>query len=172
MIRLATLGDLNQIINIINKIKVEMKETENPQWSEENDYPNIDIFKEDINNNTLYVFEEEKVIKGLICIDHTNRNYKNKPDFNKKEDCYTINRVAVDSAYRIQNIAIKLMEFAEKKALDNKKYLLKSSTEKRNVKMHNLFMKLGYIQKEQFSYIDYPGEYYSYEKNLGSDINV
>ena len=73
MIRLATNNDLENIMKIIKEIKLEMQQLNNPQWSEKDDYPNEEIFKDDIYYNTLYVLEEENTIKGLICIDYTKR---------------------------------------------------------------------------------------------------
>ena len=166
MIRLATNNDLENIMKIIKEIKLEMQQLNNPQWSEKDDYPNEEIFKDDIYYNTLYVLEEENTIKGLICIDYTKRTYKQKAISNDQGKYYEINRVAVNSAYRSQNIAVRLMKFAEGIALKNNIYLLKSSTEKSNVKIHKLFLKLWYSQKELFCYNNYPGQYYSYEKKL------
>ena len=48
MIRLATNNDLENIMKIIKEIKLEMQQLNNPQWSEKDDYPNEEIFKDDI----------------------------------------------------------------------------------------------------------------------------
>ena len=67
MIRKAKLSDLDRIMEIISEAVAEMKSYGNTQWDE--NYPSNETFITDINNNSLYVYEEDNLIKGLVCID-------------------------------------------------------------------------------------------------------
>lgn len=165
MIRLANINDLDNIIKIIKEIQKEMKKENNPQWNEEEDYPSKAKFTSDIENNDLYVYEHENKIKGFIAITKDNGEYNellkttNKPAF-------ILHRLAIRKDNRKEGIATILLNYAEDLANEDNIKLLKADTEEHNIKMNNLFIKLGYIKKGEFEYDDYPGHYIYYEKEL------
>ena len=167
MIELATIEDLKEIIKIMQLIKEEMREENNPQWgSTEEDYPSYERILEDINNKQMIKFEENKTIKGIMSIvEDTSREYDELIE-NSKEKSYILHRLAIPREYRKQNIATKLIRYAENKAKSNNIKILKSDTEVSNIKMNNLFIKEGFIYKGHFSYDDYPGTYNYYEKEV------
>lgn len=165
MIRLANINDLDKIMEIIKEIQKEMKKENNPQWNEEDDYPNRDKFTTDIENDSLYIYEDESELKGFITIAKDNSEYDellkttNKPAF-------ILHRIAIKKEYRKEGIATILFNYAEELAKKDNIKLLKADTEEHNIKMNRLFTKLGYIKKGEFEYDDYPGHYIYYEKEL------
>lgn len=65
MIRLATRKDLPQIYSVYSRAREYMKEQGNPdQWGDS--YPEIELLDEDIEQNLLYVIEEENEIVGAF----------------------------------------------------------------------------------------------------------
>lgn len=163
MIRLASISDLDNIMDIIYDIQEDMKIEENPQWSQ--DYPNKQRFIQDIEEQSLYVLEEEQILKGFICIQKDDNSYNELLE-NTNQPSFILHRLAVNKNCRHQNIASKLMAFSEELAKEHQIKLLKADTEKHNFAMNSLFQKMGFRKMGEFIYSDYPGEYIYYEKNL------
>lgn len=166
MIRKATLDDLDRIMQITKEIVAEMKENGNPQWSDL--YPTKEDFTEDINNNTLYVYEKDKVI-GFICITKDTENEYGQVLGSSKNSAYIMHRLGIDKSYRALGIATKLMSYAEELAIQNKTYLMKADTEIKNNKMNALFKKLGYQQISTLTWSDNNGLFNYYEKRLNNE---
>ncbi len=167
MIELAKLTDLAEIMNIINEAIEEMREENNPQWgSTEENYPNEEIFKKDIEQKTLYILKEDNTIKGFITIANDVHDY-DALIANSQKKSYILHRMCIPKKYRKLGIASRLMLFAENKARENNISVLKADTEVSNIKMNNLFQKQGFAYKGKFMYEDYPGEYNYYEKYIG-----
>lgn len=166
MIRKANLNDLESIMNITKEIVKEMKSAGNPQWHD--NYPTKEDFTIDINNNTLYVYEEERVV-GFICIAKDIENDYEKVLESSKEEAYIVHRLGIDKNFRKSGIATKLMSFAEELATKNNIYLIKADTEVNNQKMNALFKKLGYHQISTLTWSDNDGLYNYYEKKLNNE---
>lgn len=164
MIRLANLSDLDNIMEIIDEIKKEMKEENNPQWNEEDDYPNKEKFISDMKKNQLYVYEDNQIIKGLIVISKEDDYQKLLKTSNKPS--YILHRLAIKKEFRKEGLASSLFKYAEDLAKENNMEILKADTEEHNLKMNNLFIKLGFKKKGEFEYDDYPGHYIYYEKEI------
>jgi len=142
-----------------------MKEENNPQWNEEDDYPNKEKFTEDINKNALYVYEIDSNIKGFMSITLDNKEYAELLKTSNKP-AYVLHRLAIRKENRKEGLASKFFEYAESLAKENNIKILKADTEEHNLKMNNLFLKLGFKKKGEFEYDDYPGSYIYYEKEI------
>lgn len=166
MIILANMEDLEEILNIIEPIKKELLATNNLQWgSTEDDYPNANQFKNDIKSQSLYIYKEDNIIKGVISISVDNGSYDELLE-NSPKKSYILHRLAIKKEYRNQDIAQKLLVFCEDLARKNNILVLKADTEEKNTKMNNLFLKLNYQKIGEFEYDDYPGHYIYYEKEV------
>ena len=167
MIELATLEDLSQVELIMKSIKEEMRVEGNPQWgSTKEDYPSITKLLDDINNKKMIKYVENNTIKGIVSLARDEaREYDGLLD-NSEKDSFIIHRLAIPKEYRKQQIATKLIEYAEIHAKSNAINILKSSTEESNLKMNNFFIKNGFIHKGQYIYADYPGIYNYFEKEI------
>ena len=165
MIRLANTNDLENIMKIIKEIKKEMKVENNPQWNEEDDYPSKEKILTDVENKDLYVYEDNNEIKGFIAITKDNGEYDELLK-TTNEEAFILHRLAIRKENRKEGLASILFKYAEELAEKEKIKLLKADTEAHNIKMNNLFTKLGYIKKGEFEYEDYPGHYIYYEKEL------
>ena len=166
MIFNVQINDLEEVINIMENIKNEMRKEHNPQWgSTEDDYPSEDDLRYDITQNNMYKYVEDGIIKGLVTLNHDTKEYDELIE-NSSKKAYIIHRLAVPKEYRNIGVATKLMDFIENKAEKEHIEVLKSDTEISNDKMNRLFLKLGYVYKGQFVYDDYPGKYNYYEKSI------
>ena len=164
MIRKAKLSDLDRIMEIISEAVAEMKSYGNTQWDE--NYPNNETFITDINNNSLYVYEEDNLIKGLGCIDtDEDEEYKNL-NWSLNENCMVTHRMAIDSKFRNGGIAGKLMDCCEEIALSNGVRYLKADTYSINTKMNSFFKKRGYNFVGEIKFPSKEKPFYVYEKIL------
>lgn len=167
MIRFATIDDLNQVEMIMKSIKEEMRQEGNPQWgSTDDDYPSVAKLLDDIQNRKMIKYVEDNTIKGIVSLARdTSREYDGLLE-NSLEDSFVIHRLAVPQEYRKQNIATKLIRYAEVHAKNHQVNVLKSSTEVSNEKMNRFLVREGFIYKGIYQYDDYPGIYNYYEKEL------
>lgn len=170
MIRNAQETDINSIIEIIEKCKKIMYQEENYQWTD--GYPSEKLILNDIKKYSLYVFEEEGIVKGFISIEkNADESYEEVIERTTKEDCYVFHRLAVSPDFQNQKIATKLLDFGEKQAKKENVLLIKADTGVQNRAMIHLFQKSGYKQLTTFSWDDYPGTFLYFEKRLGSEKN-
>ncbi len=163
MIHLAKITDIEDIINIANSSKDEMKQEQNPQWQDS--YINKDKFLNDIKNNSLYVLLEDNTLKGFIVITDETHEYDELLKTSTKR-AYILHRLAIKKEFRHQGLASKLFEFVDLQARENNIEILKADTEEHNIKMQHLFTKVGFKKIAEFNYTDYPGHYIYYEKEI------
>ena len=62
----AKISDIDEIMDIIKVAQEDFKNKGIDQW--QNNYPNADIIKEDIENNNSYVLKEEGKIIGTTAL--------------------------------------------------------------------------------------------------------
>lgn len=170
MIRKAKLEDINSIMEIVKEIQIQMKKDNNPQWN--NGYPNREVFLKDYNQSQLYVYEDETIIKGFLTI-YENQNGSYSMIEENKDISFDLHRLGVDSKYRQQKIASKLMQFAEEKALERNVSLLKADTGANNIPMNQLFQRLGFQFVQTFQYPNSSeGAFNYYKKEIKKEENL
>ena len=108
MIREATIDDLNRIVEITNACGKHMISQNIFQWNE--DYPNIEIFKKDLEKQSLYVIELESKIVGCVCIsEKMDAVYKKVKWLTPDTKNMYVHRLAIDPKYQGKGLAIKLI---------------------------------------------------------------
>ena len=167
MIELATKEDIENVTKIMESIKEEMRNEGNPQWgSTDDDYPSVAKLLDDIEKEKMIKYVEDNQIKGIVSLARdTSREYDGLLE-NSLEDSFIIHRLAVPQEYRKQQIATKLIQYAEVHAKNNQVNVLKSSTEVSNEKMNKFLIRHGFVHKGIYTYEDYPGEYNYFEKEI------
>ncbi len=164
MIRKAFISDIKPVMKIIDATKIIMEQENNPQWDYL--YPLENNFLNDIEAGTLYIYEMEKEIGGVICIDTREpEEYKNIK-WSKQGPATVIHRLAVDPKKRGHKIGTKFFDFAEQMARDNGTLYLKSDTYGRNHAMNLVFLKKGFVFKGHMHYRNKPELFNCYEKIL------
>lgn len=137
--------DVKEIMNIINQAKVYFKNNGIEQWSKE--YPNENIFEEDIDNNCSYVLKNHGIILGTFCINiGQDKNYNEIYEGNWISDRLygTIHRVAILEEEKGKGIFSKIVEFCEDYCIKNGAYSIRVDTHKNNKSM------LKVIEKHKF----------------------
>ncbi len=147
MIRLAKVCDLDGVMNCINDAKNLFKKDNSDQWQDLDNYPNENTMLSDINNNELYVYEENNIILGCIVLS------------NKNEVCYdnmtvgswltngkymVIHRLAINKDYYRKGIANELIKHTIDIAKNNNAVSIKVDTKIENIRMQNLLYKCNF----------------------------
>jgi len=93
LIRLATLNDIPQIIQLITEVVPVMITSGNLQW--DNNYPNIAVFTNDIDRGQLWIAEIEGKIAGITAITTDQEPEYAKVGWDIKEIAIVTHRLAV-----------------------------------------------------------------------------
>jgi ribosomal protein S18 acetylase RimI-like enzyme len=111
-------------------------------------------------------YVENNTIKGIVSLAiDTSREFDGLLE-NSQKDAIVIHRLAIPQEYRKQQIATKLIQYAEVHAKNHQVSVLKSSTEVSNDKMNKFLLRHGFVQKGNYTYEDYPGVYNYFEKEI------
>ena len=163
MIRKATLDDIDEIIEITKACASFMIDKGIYQWNAY--YPNKAAFKNDVLRGELYVIEASKIVVGCVVIStFMDEEYVPISWLTENNQNIYIHRLAIHPKYQSKGYAQKLMDFAEKFAIENKYTSIRLDTfsqNKRNQKFYELrgYKKLGAIYFPKQS--NYP--FYCYE---------
>lgn len=163
-LRLASIEDVPRIMEIIGKVIPKMHSAGNYQWDET--YPNETRFEEDIEAGTLYVFEEEGMIKGCVVADnHHPFSYDDIPWELARFDAAALHRLAVDTDFQGQGLARKMITEIGGILKEKGFYGIHTDTSLENKAMQQLFDTLGYVYKGQLNLDDNLDRWYvAYEK--------
>ena len=164
MIRLANINDADAIMEILELVKVEMNNDGNYQWNA--NYPLRSHIEEDIKKGEMYVYEGEE-IEGFACISRTQPDEYETVRWTTEEPCLILRRMAVKIAARHKKIAQEFMLFAERKALEEGIYYIRTNTCEDNPKMQSLFSKMGYTKVSIMFFKGREEVYYCYDKLFG-----
>lgn len=126
MIRKANMNDLESIMQIIKSTVEEMKTYNNTQWDE--NYPLEKDFVSDIKKQDLYIYEVDGEVAGFICLNYEEPEEYLGLNWSSNKKAMVIHRMAVNPNFRKTGIASKLVDFAEKLAVENNVSYLKSDT--------------------------------------------
>lgn len=160
--RKARLDDVEKIMDIITKVKNEMKNEGNEQWDDT--YPTKDVFIRDIQEDSLYVDEDNNDIRGVICLNEIEAEEYKDLSWSSNEKSLVIHRMAVNSNYRNKGVGTELLEFAQEQALKLKIDSVKTDTYSKNIKMNGLFKKFGFIKVGEVSFSGKDEKFNCYEK--------
>ncbi|WP_025724744.1 GNAT family N-acetyltransferase [Acholeplasma granularum] len=110
MIRLGTFNDLNQIMGVIKQAQLRMKNSGMTQW--QNNYPNIDIIKEDITHNHLYVYIMDQQVVGTMSVFSIDSVYDDIIGKWLNDNPYkAIHRIALSNDYVGLNLTSKMIDY-------------------------------------------------------------
>lgn len=161
--RLGKKEDLDEIACLIKKAIEKMEEQGIYQWDEL--YPTEEVFLDDIENNTLYVVQEEDKIVAVYVInqdcadDYYNFEWKN-PD----EGSCLIHRLCVSSDYQNRGIGSKVLSHIEEQVRSMGFSSIRLDVFSENPYALRLYEKNGY---EKRGYANWrKGQFYLMEKTL------
>jgi ribosomal protein S18 acetylase RimI-like enzyme len=150
-IRLAKERDLKRVVSITNACAVHMISKKIFQWDE--NYPNIEIFKDDVKNKSLFVIEDNELIMGCICISlQIDDVYKDVKWLTPNSNNVYLHRLAIHPNFQGQGLALKLMEYAEDFTIKNGCISIRLDTFSGNPKNNKFYTLQGYTKLEKIFY--------------------
>jgi ribosomal protein S18 acetylase RimI-like enzyme len=121
------------------------------QWDE--NYPNIEIFKDDVKNKSLFVIEDNELIMGCICISlQIDDVYKDVKWLTPNSNNVYLHRLAIHPNFQGQGLALKLMEYAEDFTIKNGCISIRLDTFSGNPKNNKFYTLQGYTKLEKIFY--------------------
>lgn len=166
-IRLATLNDIPQIMQIVTDVVPLMIASGNLQW--DNTYPNPEVFEHDISLGQLWVADIGVGIAGVTAITTDQESEYAEIGWDISETAIVTHRLAVSPHYRGRGIAEALLMQAELEAVRLGIQKLRIDTNTHNLATQKLFPKLGYIYAGEIGLSFRPGlRFLCYEKKLNS----
>lgn len=137
MVRYGNLDDLENVLEMLELCKLEMKKRGLNFWNEL--YPTRQIIKEDLLNNISIVYELDGKVVAFLSM------YPKKPS--RFEECYHdhsnycyVQRVMVHPNYRRQGYAQAILKYVEELGYSSIRLLTRNT----NIYSVNLYKKLGY----------------------------
>jgi N-acetylglutamate synthase-like GNAT family acetyltransferase len=165
LIRLAAFNDIPQILTLIADVIPVMKTAGNFQW--DNDYPNKQVFTQDIDLKQLWIAEIEGAIAGVAAITTDQDAEYAQTGLDITETAIVTHRLAVNINYQGRGVAAALLKQAEHEAIRRAINILRIDTNIANQATQKLFPKLGYILAGEISLTIRPGlKFLCYEKRL------
>ena len=149
MIRIATLKDIDKLLEITKACGIHMISKNIFQWNEF--YPNKNAFLKDLGRNELYVLEIENTLIGCICVStFMDEEYNTISWLSETKNNIYIHRLAIHPNHQGKGYAQKLMSFAEDFSKKNNFISVRLDTfsiNQRNVQFyeHRGYKRLGNI---------------------------
>lgn len=165
-IRLASLKDIDNIMDLIKHCIKDMQSHGIYQWNES--YPTAEIFEEDIKSESLYILKDKSNYLGIIAI-----NEEQSPEYQELKwlieagRALVIHRLAVNPEWQKQGIARQLMDFAEKYATEKGYTSIRLDAFSENPRALNLYERRGYNKVGQVFFPNRELPFYCYEKRIG-----
>lgn len=164
-IRLAVLEDIPQIMHLVKKVIPLMHAVGNFQWGA--DYPNPEVFANDIEIGQLWIAEIEGQVVGVSAITTDQDPEYADAGWDISEEAIVTHRLAVDPDCQGKGIARGLMEQAEVVAKNRNIKTLRVDTNSENLATRALFPKLGYTFSGEIGLAKRPGlRFFCYQKLL------
>ncbi|WP_411680047.1 N-acetyltransferase family protein [Clostridium thailandense] len=148
MIRIATVDDLLEIENIYNEIfNYEEQTVSYTNW-QKGLYPTVDYAKSTIDNNTMFVGENENGIYGCVVLNSIQpKEYENVSWVTKAKpsEVMVIHTLCIRPSESGKGKARIIIEFSEKYAKDQGYKVIRLDTYEGNIPAATLYPKVGYI---------------------------
>ena len=143
--RQASQNDLARIMPIIKDGQDFLKEQGVNQWQD--NYPNMDIIRNDINNGHGYIVENESQIIATLAI-----SFDGEPTYHKiyegqwlsNEDYSVVHRLAIKKNRRGSDLSSFIMDSIETLCKGKGIYSIKIDTHRGNIPMQQYLIKNGF----------------------------
>ncbi|MCH2231693.1 MAG: GNAT family N-acetyltransferase [Crocinitomicaceae bacterium] len=163
MIQLGRLSEVETIIKLTKACGRNLRENGIDQWDE--NYPDIESITNDIQTNTLFTYKMDGQIVGIVVLNEIQDEEYAEINWRTPIDSKNIvvHRLAVSPKHQRKGIARKMMDFAEKFALDNNYDSIRLDTFSQNPRNQKFYLSRGYQElgsvflkyKKDYPYICY-----------------
>ncbi len=147
MIRNATYKDLDGIMDVIEDAKKLLKMSASDQWQDTDGYPNIEVFKQDLEINQVFLLIEEDIIAGVVVLSFQHEDAYDVINGKWKYNTYSvIHRLAVKNGYYGRKIGYRLIEHCYLKTKQEGLESIRVDTHEKNKTMQILLEKFGFYK--------------------------
>lgn len=148
MIRIANEADIDRVLKITKNCAKHMIKNNIYQWNEH--YPSRTSFEKDIERKELFLIENDKLIIGCVVIStFMDDVYKPVRWLTSNANNIYIHRLAIDPEFQGKGYAQKLMDFAERYAIDNCYTSIRLDTFSKNKRNQKFYEIRGYKRLEE-----------------------
>lgn len=162
--RIATVSDIDKIMGIIGQAKEYLRNKGVDQWQD--NYPNIDIIKNDIEKGIGYVLEKNGQVVATVAISFNDEKTYEKIYDGKwitENDYAVVHRIAVDNNYKGQRISTEILARIEEMCSKMNIHSIKVDTHKHNESMRKMLSNNGF-KYCGIIYLESGSERVAYEK--------
>ncbi|NUU60315.1 GNAT family N-acetyltransferase [Paenibacillus agri] len=164
-IRTAHKEELEEIMKLIAKCVKVMQDGGSDQWDEH--YPNREVIGTDIERGTLYVYEDNHAIAGILVLDENQAEAYKTITWEQNQGPHLImHRLAVHPEVQGKGIARQLIAFAEELALRNGYTSIRLDTYAKNTRALEIYPRLGYQLRGEISFPSRTANFPVFEKVL------
>ena len=138
-------SDIDEIMKIIEMAQEHFKSEGIDQW--QNNYPNHEVIKRDIENDNSYILKEgDKIVGTTAFIFDGEKDYDTiyEGEWLSLGEFAVIHRMAVDFRRRGTGLASIFLKEVEKLSMDREIYSIKVDTHRENIPMQKLLLKNAY----------------------------
>jgi N-acetylglutamate synthase-like GNAT family acetyltransferase len=132
-------SDINSIMKIINQAQFSLKQQGINQW--QNNYPNAETIKKDIQDNFAYVLLKEGNIVGTVAISFEGeKTYESifEGQWISENKYVVIHRLAVDNDHKGTGISTQILKEIEQICINEKVSSIKIDTHEENIAMQKM----------------------------------
>jgi len=143
--RNAEISDIDKIMNIIKQAQEYLKEKGVDQWQD--NYPNFDVIKDDIEKRKSYVLETDGKVVATVAVSYNDEKTYEKIYDGKwitENDYAVIHRIAVDNKYKGKRLSSIILSEIEKMCLHKNIHSIKIDTHKQNESMKKMLINNGF----------------------------
>lgn len=162
--RIATASDKDKIMEIIKQAQEYLKIKGVDQWQD--NYPNLNIIKDDIDKRKSYVLEENGKIVATVAVSFNDEKTYDKIYNGKwitENDYAVIHRIAVANNYKGKRISSEILAHIEKMCLQKNVHSIKVDTHEQNESMRKMLSNNGF-RYCGIIYLENGNERVAYEK--------
>lgn len=156
--------ELEAILELTRACGRHMRENGIDQWDE--NYPDLNSLKRDIETNTLFAFRENDAIVGIVVLNESQDPEYGEINWSTRQSDRNIvvHRLAVSPDHQGKGIARKIMDFAEEWAKENDYDAIRLDTFSQNPRNQRFYKNRGYTELGSV-YLSYKKEhpYFCYE---------
>lgn len=146
MIRKAQISEIDYLTDLVKQCGAHMRANGIVQWLE--GYPNRDIIEEDVHEGSVFVLEEDNLIKAMVVLnekqDAEYQELKWLTDSTSRN--LVVHRLATLPNFQGQGLGSKLMQFAEQYAKENSYDSIRLDTFSQNEGNIAYYKKRDYIE--------------------------
>lgn len=146
MIRLAKINEAETIVKILARCGKHLREQGIDQWDE--NYPNLDQIKIDIQTETCFISIENDTILGCVVLNEIQDEEYFQLNWLTKNDAkhLMVHRLGVDPKFQGRGVARALMDFSESFAKKNNYDSIRLDTFSQNPRNQRFYLNRNYTE--------------------------